>query len=68
MHQKLSYLWLGKHIQTPRAYFPISWDTNQIVSILGPNNIYTVHWVLRNKILSENKLEVITSSDIINVQ
>lgn len=48
VHPKLSYLRLGKHVQTPTAYFPISWDTNQIMSILGPNNIYTVHWVLGN--------------------
>lgn len=49
----LTYLWMGKHVQTPRTNFSISRDTNQIVSILCSNNIYTIYRMLKKEILKK---------------
>ena len=49
----LTYLWVGKHVQTPRTNLSISRDTNQIVSILCSNNIYTIYRMLKKEILKK---------------
>lgn len=41
---------MGKHVQTPWTNFSISRDANQIVSILCPNDIYTIYRMLKKEI------------------
>lgn len=43
---KQTHLWGGEHVQAPGTHFAISGDSDEVMSILSPNNIYTVHRVL----------------------
>lgn len=45
----MCYLWLREHVQTPGAHLAVSGDANQVVGVLGANNIHTVHWVLQRE-------------------
>lgn len=42
-----THLWSWEHVQTPGTHFTISGDSDEVMSILGPNNIYTVHGLLQ---------------------
>lgn len=44
---KQTHLWSWEHVQAPGAHFTISRDSDKVMSILGPNNIYTVHGMLQ---------------------
>lgn len=44
---KQTHLWSGEHVQAPGTHFAIGGDGDEVMSILGPNNIYTVHGMLR---------------------
>lgn len=44
---KQTHLWSGEHVQAPGTHFTISRDSDEVMSILGPNNIYTVHGMLQ---------------------
>lgn len=41
-----THLWGGEHVQAPGTHFAIGRDSDEVVSILGPNNIDTVHRML----------------------
>lgn len=43
----MCYLWLREHVQTPGAHLAISGDANQVVGVLGANNVHAVNWVLQ---------------------
>lgn len=47
--QYIWYLWLWKHVQTPRAHLAVSGDANQIVGVLGADHIHTVNRMLKEK-------------------
>ena len=44
---KQTHLWSWEHVQAPGTHFAISRDSDEVMSILGPNNIYTVHGMLQ---------------------
>lgn len=44
---KQTHLWSGEHVQAPGTHFAIGGDSDEVMSILGPNNIYTVHGMLQ---------------------
>lgn len=41
-----THLWGGEHVQAPGTHFAIRRDSDEVVSILGSNNIDTVHRML----------------------
>ncbi len=41
------YLWCGQHVQAPGAHLAVSGDADEIVSVLRPQHIHTVHRVLQ---------------------
>lgn len=41
-----THLWGGEHVQAPGTHFAIGRDSDEVVSVLGPNNIDTVHRML----------------------
>lgn len=43
-------LWLGQHVQGPRAHLAIRAHTDQIVSILSPHHLHAVHGMLQRDI------------------
>lgn len=45
---KQTHLWSWEHVQAPGTHFTISRDGDEVMSILGPYNIYTVHGMLQN--------------------
>lgn len=44
---KQTHLWSWEHVQAPGAHFTIRRDSDKVMSILGPNNIDTVHGMLQ---------------------
>ena len=43
LYKHVGYLWLREHVEVPRTHLAIGGDGDEVVGILCPHNIQTVH-------------------------